>query len=181
MLSGVPRVSRVSDPIEARPAAGAARLRRRPPAWSFLLAAIALAVAACGSTAGAPGASPADFSTIVAAFKAQGIGVTGVVSGDAGCSDPTLVPASISFQAAGLDQTAAVTVHLYRFGNGSAYSRLRSEVDACVRSYVKNPSAYVAVDVSPYVVAGSGPWGKRFEAALRSGLELAGSPQLNGQ
>ena len=49
-------------------------------------------------------------------------------------------------------------------------------VDACARSYVTDPDTYESAEQSPFVVAGQGPWGPQFKAALRKVLEVtAGS------
>jgi hypothetical protein len=39
---------------------------------------------------------------------------------------------------------------------------------------VTDPATFEAIDAySPYVVAGQGPWGARFRAALREALRIA--------
>ena len=99
-----------------------------------------------------------------------------MVSGDAGCADSVLTPTAIAFDASGLDQPTVVRIYLYVFGDKATYERLRTTVDDCARSYVTDPSTYSSVEVSPFVVAGQGPWGPKFEQALRDGLtEAAGS------
>ena len=44
---------------------------------------------------------------------------------------------------------------------------------ACARSYVTDPAGLESIDVSPYVLAGQGPWGPDLRAALRAGLTVA--------
>ena len=36
-----------------------------------------------------------------------------------------------------------------------------------------DPETYESLEQSPFVIVGQGPWGPKFEAALRSGLEVA--------
>ncbi len=138
---------------------------------------LALALSACGSrSTGAPSASPGDFGAIVTSLQGSGVRVDHVVSGDPGCSDASLIGPAISFDAAGLDQPTPVRIHVYLFGNGSAYDRLRQAVDTCAASYVNDPATYVSLDASPYVLTGQGPWGPDFVAALRTALGRAVSP-----
>ena len=95
------------------------------------------------------------------------------VSGDAGCNDSVLTPTAISFDVSGMDQTTPVKVYLYVFRNRATYERLRSTIDACARSYVTDPENFESVEQSPFVLAGQGPWGTAFEAALRDGIVVA--------
>ncbi len=154
-------------------------LRPRLPIALILL--LGIVTAACGTSQAAnPGPTPATFTGIAASLRTQNIFIENVVSGEAGCNDPTLMPEAISFDARGLDQTTPVRVHLYIFGNGSVYTRLRSEVDACAASYVKNPDDYTTVDVTPSVAAGVGPWAPQFKDHLRTALAQAVSPDSVG-
>ena len=98
---------------------------------------------------------------------------THVVSGDAGCADPVLIPTAIAFDAKGLDQATTVRAYVYIFNNRAAFERLRSTIDACARSFVIDPQTYQSIDESPFVLAGQGPWGTEFEKALRDGLAIA--------
>ncbi len=143
---------------------------------SVLAVVLASLVAGCGASGSDPGPTPATFTGIVASFRAQGILISNVLSGDPGCNDPTLTPTAISFNASGLDQATPTRVRLYIFRDGSVYTRLRSEVDTCARSYVKDPAQYMTVDLSPYVATGVGPWGAEFKAHLRTALAQAVSP-----
>jgi hypothetical protein len=134
----------------------------------------ALVVAGCGTVETTPAApTPADFGGIVSEFAKRGVVATRVVSGDAGCTDPVLVPTAISFDAKGLDQASTVKVYLYIFNNRAAFERLRPTIDACARSFVSDPQTYQSIDESPFVAAGQGPWGQAFEQALRDGLAVA--------
>jgi hypothetical protein len=120
--------------------------------------------------------SPADFGGLANELLKRGIGIDHAVSGDAGCTDATLTPTAIGFDARGLDQPTVVRIHLYAFKDHATFDRLRSSVDACARAFVTDPSTYEAVDASPFVVTGQGPWGPQFEAAMRAGLTAAAAP-----
>jgi hypothetical protein len=99
--------------------------------------------------------------------------IADLVSGDAGCDDPALIPTAIGFDAKGLDQTEAVRIYVYIFRNRASFEKLRASVDSCARSFVTDPDTYETVEQSPYVLAGQGPWAPRFEAAIRDALEVA--------
>ena len=133
-----------------------------------------LAVHGCGLVSTTPpAATPADFPGITAALAKQGVLVNHFVSGDAGCPDPILTPTAIAFDAKGLDQPSNVRVYLYIFRNRDAFERLRAAVDSCAASFVTDPETFETIEESPFVVAGQGPWGAEFEAALRMGLRAA--------
>jgi hypothetical protein len=142
-----------------------------------MVLALGMAVVAAGCADNADNlrasATPADFFGIVNEFARLGIGVNHVVSGDAGCDDRTLAPTAISFDAKGLDQPTIVRIHLYAFRDKATFDRLRSSVDTCARAFVTDPATYEAVDASPFVVTGQGPWGSQFEAAVRQALTIA--------
>jgi hypothetical protein len=84
-----------------------------------------------------------------------------------------LTPTAISFDAKGLDQADPVRIYIYIFRNRAAFERLRASVDTCAASFVTDPETFESVEESPFVVAGQGPWGADFEAALREGLAAA--------
>jgi hypothetical protein len=138
---------------------------------------LATIVAGCGLASGTPPApTPTDFQGIAADLVRRGITIDHVVSGDAGCADPALSRTAISFRASGLDQPAPAAIHLYIFGSEDSLQKLRPAIDTCARSYVTDPQTFESIDASPFVVAGQGPWGELFEAAIRAGLtEAAGS------
>src|SRR3954452_9229216 len=97
--------------------------RRAIPAAlrAALLGLAVLARAGCGQLIGTePPATPTDFPGLTGRLKLAGIVVDDWVSGDAGCADPDLVPASISFNATGLDQATPVKLYLYVFRNRDA-------------------------------------------------------------
>ena len=147
---------------------------RRSRAHLLGVAALALFVAACGTIAvtEAP-ATPTDFPGLTGRLNAAKIEVGDWVSGDAGCEDPDLIPAAISFSAQGLDQATPLTMRLYVFRNRAAFERHRDQIGPCAQSWVTDPQTYEEVQQSPYVLAGQGPWAPGFEAALRAVLEGA--------
>lgn len=133
-----------------------------------------LALAGCGTISTSPPApTPADFQGIATELSKRAIAIDRIVSGDAGCADPVLVPTAIGFDASGLDQAQPVRIYLYVFRNRAAFERLRATVDDCARTFVTDPATFETAEQSPYVVAGQGPWAPDFEAALREGLEVA--------
>lgn len=140
----------------------------------LVLAVIALAVTACGTISStAPPATPTDFPGLTGRFNAAGIKVSDWVSGDAGCTDPDLVPTAISFDARGLDQATDVRLYLYVFRNRAAFERHRDRVGPCAAAFVNDAQTYEEIQQSPYVLAGQGPWAPQFEAAVRKTLEEA--------
>jgi len=135
---------------------------------------LAFLVAACGTIETTPPApTPADFGGIANELGQRGIRVENVVSGDAGCTDPQLIPTAIGLTASGLDQAKPVRIYLYIFRNRDSFEKLRAAIDTCARSFVTDAETFESIEQSPYVAAGQGPWGQQFEAALRAGLEVA--------
>ncbi len=143
-----------------------------------LAAALAVGAAGCRATTelGPAQATPTDMGGIAVALGQQGVTVDDVVSGDAGCPDAALTKAAISFKASGVDQPAPVQVHLYIFRNDASYQKLRSSVDTCARSFLTDPNGYEALDASPFVLTGQGPWPAGFKAAVRRALQQAAAP-----
>jgi hypothetical protein len=140
---------------------------------TFLVAA-ALAIAGCSLVSRTPPpSSPADFPGLTAELEPLGIRVAHVVSGDAGCDDPTLIPTAIGFDASGLDQAEPVRIHLFIFRNRDAFERRRADVPDCAASFVSDPETFEQIEDSPYIAVGQGPWAPGFETALRSGLAAA--------
>ena len=144
---------------------------------SARLAALAVVVglvAACGAiSTTAPAPTPADFQGIATELTKHGIVIDELVSGDAGCTDPVLIPTAIGITASGLDQTESVRLYLYIFRNRDSFDRLRSEVDTCAMAFVTDPETFETIEQSPFVMAAQGPWAPEFEAALRTALEVA--------
>jgi len=138
-----------------------------------LLALGVLALTACGHGVGVPSPTPADFAGIVEQLSHDGVSVSNVVSGDAGCPDSTLAPTAIGFDAKGLDQATPVRVRVYIFRNRDAWQRLGASVATCAQSYVSDPSTYESLAPSPFVVSGQGPWPPGFAAALKAAFTTA--------
>jgi hypothetical protein len=135
---------------------------------------LAVVVAGCGTiSTSPPAATPADFQGIATELTKRSIVIDRIVSGDAGCDDPVLIPTAIGFDASGLDQTEPVRIYLYVFRNRASFERLRASVDDCARSFVTDAETFETAEQSPYVVAGQGPWAPEFEAAVRAALEVA--------
>ncbi len=135
---------------------------------------LSVLVAGCGVVSTTPPVpSPAGFTDIANGLASRGIRIDHVVSGDAGCTDPDLIPTAIGLDAAGLDQGSIVRLHLFIFRNRASFEKLRETVDTCAQSFVTDPQTFESIDESPYVLAGQGPWGQQFEAALRDGLKVA--------
>ncbi len=143
---------------------------------------LAFLVAGCGViSTSLPPPTPADFNDLAVTFIQRGLKIDHVVSGDAGCLDRTLIPTAISMEASGLDQASTVKLYLYVFRDHDAFERLREMIDTCAQSYVTDPESFESVDQSPYVIAGQGPWGQKFEAAIRAGLlKAAGNGGTGG-
>lgn len=150
------------------------RHRPVPPVVVALLLVAVLVVGACGRISTTPPApTPADFQGIGAELTKRGVVIDELVSGDAGCADPVLIPTAIGLTASGLDQVEPVRIYLYIFRNRASFERLRASVDTCARSFVTDPATFETIEQSPYVVAAQGPWGPDFEAAIREALEVA--------
>ncbi len=141
------------------------------------VAALSLVLAACGTISRSPPpATPTDFAGITGRLNVAQIKARNWVSGDAGCTDPDLVSSSVSFQASGLDQAQPVKLYLYMFKDRPAFDRHRAQVGPCAQSWITDPQTFEEIEQSPFVVAGQGPWGTAFEAALRATLaEAAGT------
>ena len=145
----------------------------RPLARLALLALSCLAIATCGRGSAVPSPTAADFAGIAEQLAKAGIRVSDVVSGDAGCPDPTLAPTAIAFSASGLDQAAPVRIRVYMFRNRASWQRLAGTVATCARSYVTDPSTYESLAPSPFVVSGQGPWPAQFAAGLATAFSAA--------
>ena len=67
-------------------------------------------------------------------------------------------------------------MYLYMFRDRAAFERHRAQIGPCAESWVTDPQTYEQIEQSPFIVAGQGPWGTAFEAALRATLgEAAGN------
>jgi hypothetical protein len=150
--------------------------RKRPSevAWLSILALLAVLVAGCSALKGTvPEATPLDFPGVAGQLAIQGLNVSGPVSGDAGCSDPTIVPTAIGFDLSGAGVTSAIHARIYIFGSREAYERRRPDVDACVAQWATDPATIEFVDASPYVLVVQGPVPPAFKDAARRGLGVA--------
>ena len=134
---------------------------------------VTVVAGACGISTAPPAPTPADFQGIAGELTKRDVVIDRIVSGDAGCDDPVLVPTAIGLDASGLDQATPVRIYLYIFRNREAFERLRATIDDCARSFVTDPDTFETVEQSPFVLAGQGPWAPEFEAAIRSALEVA--------
>ena len=149
--------------------------RRRPPSLLVVVAiALAFAAGGCGVlTTTAPAPTPADFQGIAGEIVKRGVVIDGLVSGDAGCNDPTLNPTAIAFDASGLDQATPVRLYLYIFRNRASYERLRGTIDTCAQAFVTDAATFESIEASPFVLAGQGPWAPEFKGVLREALTVA--------
>ena len=140
-------------------------------AATFLVATV---LAGCsGLVETVPSPTPQDFGGIVAALGAEGISISNPQSGDAGCSDPNLIPTAIGFTATGLGATTPLRLRIYIFGSADAFGRRQVDVDTCAQRWTTDPATFEIVDASPYVVAGQGPWPPEFRAAIMHALGVA--------
>jgi hypothetical protein len=140
------------------------------------LAAIVL-LAGCSSLVEArPTPTPLDFGGIQGTLAAVGIALKNTVSGDAGCTEPNLIPTAIGFDATGLGVSTPVRLRIYIFTDRAAWQRRQPDVDACIAAWATDPATVETIGQSPYVVAGQGPWPAAFKTALAAALvEAAGN------
>ena len=147
---------------------------KRPRFAVVLLGLLALVVSGCpGVLESPPVPDPEPFPGISGQLGRFGVDVESWTAGDAGCDNPALAPTAIRFRASGLDQSELVLLRIYIFRNRDAWERRQADVDACAAAWAEDPAAFVIIQQSPYIVAGQGPWGPEFEAALRKGLKEA--------
>jgi hypothetical protein len=138
------------------------------------LAAAALVVtvlAGCSTLLDSPPTpAPEPFPGIVGQLGRFGIDVTSWTSGDPGCSDSTLSPTAVRFEATGVDQATPVTLRIYIFKDRDAWDRRLSDVDSCAAAWATDPATFEQLQISPYVLAGQGPWPPGFADALNKGI-----------
>jgi hypothetical protein len=136
-----------------------------------LLLVLSLALAGCaGLLESAPTPEPVPFPEITGQLGRFGIAVSNWASGDPGCNDQSLSPTAIRFGAQGLDQATPILLRIYIFGNREAWDRRLADVDTCAAAWATDPATFEQLQISPYVVAGQGPWPPAFAAALRSAI-----------
>ena len=138
---------------------------------------LALIVAGCSTLLESPPTpNPEPFPGIVGLLGKYGVNALTWTSGDAGCDDPTLAPTAIRFDAEGLDQPTPLTLRIYIFRSREAWERRLADVDSCAAAWAEDPATFELLQISPYVVAGQGPWPPGFEKGIRDGLtEAAGN------
>ncbi len=132
-----------------------------------------LTLGACEADYNPANPTPASLSTSLEVFGNQGLVLSNVVSGDAGCPNADLAHTAVSFDARGFDQATPTRIYLYGFRDRATFDRLATTVDACAHSYVTDPAAYGSIQMSPFVLAGAGPWAPSFAAHLRTALTKA--------
>lgn len=150
---------------------------RRTIAGVAAALAMALVVAGCSAILDQPPTDgPQPFPGIVGELGRFGITVSSWTSGDTGCDNPDLSPVAFRFVAKGVDQATPIVLRIYLFGSRAAWDRRLADVDACAASWATDPATFEQLQVSPYVVAGQGPWPPGFAQALKQGItESAGS------
>jgi len=116
---------------------------------------------------------PASFPEVSSQLGRFGVTVRSWTAGDDGCDDPTLAPTAVRFEVDGLDQPSPVTLRIYIFRNREAWGRRQADVDTCVAAWAEDPATFEIISMSPYVLAGQGPWPPGFDAAIRTALEAA--------
>lgn len=135
---------------------------------------IASALGACsGLLESPPVPDPEPFPGISSQLGRFGVNVASWTAGDAGCDDPSLNPTAIRFTADGLDQPSPVQLRIYIFRNRDAWERRLADVDTCATAWADDPATFELIQVSPYVLAGQGPWPPQFEDGIRKGIEAA--------
>jgi hypothetical protein len=139
-----------------------------------LLALVVAVGAGCGTISrSAPPPTPADFPGLAGILSEDGITVSNVVSGDAGCPDANLAKTAIGFDAVGADQTTPIRIRIFIFRNRDVYTKQRATVDRCAAAFVTDPETFESLDASPFVLAGQGPWAPTFKDRLRTALVRA--------
>jgi hypothetical protein len=147
---------------------------RRILARATLVGILIAIVGGCSALKGSvPEPTPLDFPGIAGQLTLQGLTVGNPVSGDAGCTDPTIVPTAIGFDLTGAGVTTPKRARIYIFRNRDAYERRRADVDKCVAQWATDPASIEFVDASPYVVVTQGPVPAAFKDAIRRGLTVA--------
>jgi hypothetical protein len=142
-----------------------------------LVTVAALTMAGCGSLVTTmPLPTPADAIGIFEEWALHGVAVHERISGDPGCSDPSLddnaIHVVVSMGVGGQRRD----VYLFRFRNRVRWADGAPAVDACQGQFEAR-SARVGgpldrLDVSPYRAFGDG-WPPDLRAALESGLVVA--------
>ena len=131
-------------------------------------------LAGCSALVDAPPTpTPQPFPGIVGELGRVGVEALSWTAGDAGCDDPTLAPTAIRFDAQGLDQAKPVQLRIYIFRDRATWDRRSTDVETCAAAWATDPASFEILHISPYVVAGQGPWPPEFKAAMRAGITAA--------
>jgi hypothetical protein len=134
----------------------------------------AFLVAGCSALQGRPPEpTPLDFPGIAGQIALQGIVVGRPVAGDAGCTDPTLIPTAIGFDVSGLGVASPIRARVYMFRDAATYERRRADVDTCTAAYATDPATVEFIDAAPFVLVVQGPVPEAFKAALRTALRIS--------
>jgi hypothetical protein len=148
--------------------------RRRLATLALLGLAAALVLAGCEALKGQPPEpTPLDFPGIAGQLALQGLTVGRPVSGDAGCTDPTIIPTAIGLDLSGLGVASPLRARVYIFGDDAAYQRRRGDVDRCVAAWATDPANVEFIDASPFVLVVQGPVPAAFKEALVRALTTA--------
>ena len=134
---------------------------------------LALAVAGCYSS---PGPSPVGgIEDVIANLVLRGVTVTSSVSGDAGCSDPTLhdnaVHLSVSYQ------NQSTELYVLQWRRTSDFDAAAAAYANCVADFrTHNPGSAVAtVDVPPWRAFGEDPTGQVMPLVTSAMREAGGT------
>ena len=147
---------------------------RHHPTLALLALLSAVLLAGCSALLdAAPTPTPQPFPGIAGELGRFGVDVISWTAGDAGCDDPSLSPTAIRFDAQGLDQPTPVHVRIYIFKSREAWNRRSADVEACAAAWATDPPTFELLQISPYVVAGQGPWPPAFDKAIRDGVTAA--------
>ena len=147
---------------------------RRAGLGPAILVSAILVLGGCSALKGKPPEpTPLDFNGIAGQIGLQGVAVGRPISGDAGCTNPTLIPTAVGFDVSGLGVTTPIRARVYIFADRAAYERRRSDVDTCVGAWAADPANVEFLDASPYVLVVQGPIPEAFKAALMRGLVAA--------
>ena len=133
-----------------------------------------LLIAGCSALQeAAPTPTPQPFPGIVGELGKVGVEAISWTSGDAGCDDPTLAPTAVRFDVQGLDQADPVQLRIYIFKNREAWTRRGPDVERCVTEWATDPGTFEILQISPYILAGQGPWPPEFDKAVHAGITAA--------
>ena len=139
-----------------------------------LMALAAVTLGGCSALQGQPPEpTPLDFGGIAGQIALQGIAVDRPISGDAGCTDPKLIPTAVGLDLSGLGVASPLRARIYIFNDTAAYDRRRADVDSCVAMWATDPGSVEFIDASPFVLAVQGPVPAPFKAALAHALATA--------